>query len=107
VRFLLAGGAGAVGRDLTQALLSTGHEVRVLDARTEGFPLSGRKNLELLTGKVEDRALAARAVKDCDAIVHLAWSFADDPGDLVAVDLAGQITLLEAAAAAKLSHFFI
>jgi UDP-glucose 4-epimerase len=106
VRFLLAGGAGAVGRDLTQALLSMGHEVRVLDARTEGFPLPDRKNLELIPGKVEDRALADRAVKDCDAVVHLAWSFSDDPKDLVAIDLAGQITLLEAAAVAKIPHFF-
>jgi UDP-glucose 4-epimerase len=106
VRFLLAGGAGAVGRDLTQALLSMGHEVRVLDARTEGFPLPDRKNLELIPGKVEDRALADRAVKDCDAVVHLAWSFSDDPKDLVAIDMAGQITLLEAAAVAKIPHFF-
>jgi UDP-glucose 4-epimerase len=106
MRFLLAGGAGAVGRDLARSLLQEGHGVRVLDTHTEDFPLSGQKNLELLTGKVEDGALAARAVQDCDAVVHLAWSFAADPADLVAIDLAGQITLLEAAAAAKVAHFF-
>jgi UDP-glucose 4-epimerase len=106
VRFLLAGGAGAVGRDLTMALLQEGHAVRVLDTHTEGFPLSGQKNLELITGKVEDGALAASAVKDCEAVIHLAWSFTDDPADLVAVDLAGQMTLLQAAAAAKISHFY-
>jgi UDP-glucose 4-epimerase len=105
VKFLIAGGAGAVGRDLTRALLKEGHAVRVLDTHTEGFPLSGQENLELIPGKVEDGALAARAVKDCDAIVHLAWSFADAPADLVAIDLAGQITLLAAAAAAKMPHF--
>jgi UDP-glucose 4-epimerase len=106
LRFLLAGGAGAVGRDLTTAWLNMGHEVRVLDARTEDFPLPDRKNLELIPGRVEDRAAADRAVKDCDAFVHLAWSFSDDPKDLVAIDLAGQITLLEAAAVAKIPHFF-
>jgi len=54
MRFLVAGGAGAVGRDLTSALLGMSHEVRVLDTRTEGFPLPRQKNLELITGKVED-----------------------------------------------------
>jgi len=43
-----------VGRDLTSALLGMSPEVRVLDTRTEGFPLPGQKNLELITGKVED-----------------------------------------------------
>jgi UDP-glucose 4-epimerase len=106
LKFLIAGGAGAVGRDLTWALLKKGHAVRVLDTNTDGFPLSDQENLELLSGRVEDRSLAARAVKDCDAVVHLAWSFSDDPADLVNIDLAGQITLLSAAAAAQVPHFF-
>ena len=42
MNFLIAGGAGAVGRDLTGALLKKGHAVRVLDTNTEGFPLSGQ-----------------------------------------------------------------
>lgn len=98
MKFLLAGGAGSVGRDLTDVPLNAGHAVRVLDARADSVPLSGRENLEVLTGKVEDRSLAAQAVQDCDAVIHLAWSFATDPNELVAIDLAGQISLLEAAA---------
>ena len=106
MKFLLAGGAGAVGLDLTDALLNAGHAVRVLDARAYSVPLSGRENLELLNGKMEDRALAAQAVQGCDAVIHLAWSFSADPNELVAIDLAGQISLLEAAAAAKVAHFY-
>ncbi len=106
MRFLLAGGAGAVGRDLTPALLRMGHEVRILDAQTDTFPLSDHQNLEVIQGRVEDRSLATKAVKDREAVVHLAWSFSDNPGDLVESDLRGQITLLEAAAAAQVSHFF-
>jgi UDP-glucose 4-epimerase len=80
--------------------------VRVLDARAESLPLSGRENLELFPGKVEDRTLAAQAVQGCDAVIHLAWSFSADPNELVAIDLAGQISLLEAAAAAQVAHFY-
>jgi UDP-glucose 4-epimerase len=105
MRFLLAGGAGAVGRDLTSALLSQDHQVRILDKAAETFPIPGHQNLELLQGRVEDRVLANKAVKDREVVIHLAWSFADDPTELVAIDLAGQIALLEAAATAQVSHF--
>ncbi len=83
-----------------------GHEVRILDTKAETLPLSVHKNLELLQGRVEDRSLADKAVKDREVVVHLAWSFADDLGELVESDLRGQVTLLEEAAAAQVSHFF-
>ena len=106
MRFLVAGGAGAVGRDLTSALLGMNHEVRFLDTHADTLPISGHEKLGLIRGRVEDRSLADKAVKDRDMVVHLAWSFSDDPGDLVESDLRGQITLLEAAAAAQVAHFY-
>jgi len=54
MRFLLAGGAAAVGRDLTSAWLGMSHEVRVLDTQADTLPISGHEKLELITGKVED-----------------------------------------------------
>ena len=70
MRFLLVGGAGAVGRDLTPALLSLGHAVRILDKDPEALDISGHENLELLKGRVEDRSLAAKAVQDTEVVVH-------------------------------------
>jgi UDP-glucose 4-epimerase len=46
------------------------------------------------------------AVKGIDVMVHLAWSFSDDPMELLTSDLKGHILLLDAAAAEKISHFF-
>ncbi len=37
MNFLITGGAGSVGRDLTASLLSKGHRVRVLDKKAEAF----------------------------------------------------------------------
>ena len=54
MRFLLAGGAGAVSRDLNSALSGIDHEVRVLDTHADTLPISGHEKLELITGKVED-----------------------------------------------------
>ena len=89
MRLLLADGAGAVGWDLTSALLGMNHEVRFLDTHADTLPISGHEKLELIRGRVEDRSLADKAVKDRDMVIHLAWSFSDDPGDLVESDLRG------------------
>jgi UDP-glucose 4-epimerase len=104
--FLITGGAGSVGRHLTLSLLEKGHRVRVLD-KDPGFLMTlGNERLELVKGGVEDRSLVKEAVEGMDVIVHLAWSFADDPLVLLESDLKGHAILLDAASSAKVSHFF-
>jgi UDP-glucose 4-epimerase len=106
MRFLITGGAGSVGQTLTLSLLEKGHSVRVLDKKADQLRSLERRNLELIKGEIEDLSVVSGAVKDIDVIVHLAWSFSDDPMELLAGDLKGQILLLDAAAAEKISHFF-
>ncbi len=105
MRFLVTGGAGAVGKDLTPALLDAGHTVRILDANADASA-TRHKNVEVIRGRVEDRSLVAGAVEGVDVVLHLAWSFSQDPRELVESDLAGLIALLDASVAAKVSHFF-
>lgn len=104
MHFLVTGGAGSVGRDLTASLLGTGHRVRVLDkvAAPAGV---GDDRLEWVTGRVEDAGLVREAVEGVDTVVHLAWSFSDDPLVLVESDLKGHVLLLDACVAARVSRF--
>ena len=95
-----------MGQALTLSLLEKGHPVRVLDKKADVLHSLGHKNLELIKGEVEDLSVVNGAVKGIDVIVHLAWSFSDDPGELLASDLKGHILLLDAAVAEKISHFF-
>jgi len=106
VKFLIAGGAGSVGQALTRSLLEKGHSVRVLDKKADQLQSLNHKSLELIKGEIEDLSIVSGAVKGADVIVHLAWSFSDDPMELLAGDLKGHILLLDAAAAEKISHFF-
>jgi len=106
VKFLITGGAGSVGQALTRSLLEKGHSVRVLDKKADQLQSLERRNLELIKGEIEDLSIVNGAVKGIDVIVHLAWSFSDDPMELLASDLKGHILLLDAAAAEKISHFF-
>jgi nucleoside-diphosphate-sugar epimerase len=104
MRFLIAGGAGSVGRDLTALLLAAGHGVRVLDKRAEGISVPRDQPLELVQGVLDDAALVRDAVRDIDIVVDLAWSFSDDPVVLVDSDLKGHAVLLDACATAGISR---
>lgn len=106
MNFLITGGAGSVGRDLTTSLLKKGHRVRVLDKHAEAFAPIGDKKPELMQGRLEDSRLVSEALQGVDTVIHLAWSFSDDPVELLESDLKGHVVLLEASAAAKVSRLF-
>lgn len=101
MNFLITGGAGSVGSDLAASLAEMGHRVRVLDKQ----PARDRQ-VESIQGSLEDRRLAQDALQDIDSVIHLAWSFSDDPAELLGGDLKGHVVLLEACAAAKVSRLF-
>jgi UDP-glucose 4-epimerase len=106
MNFLITGGAGSVGRDLTASLLKKGHKVRVLDTHAEALTPLVDKKLELIQGRLEDSRLVAEALRGVDTVIHLAWSFSDDPGELLASDLKGHVVLLDACVEAKVSRLF-
>ncbi|MBM4315620.1 MAG: NAD-dependent epimerase/dehydratase family protein, partial [Deltaproteobacteria bacterium] len=104
MNFLITGGAGSVGRDLTLSLLEKGHFVKILDKQAEAIsPLADAK-LELITAKLEDAPSVQKALRGVDAVIHLAWSFSDDPIELFESDLKGHAVLLEACVEAKVSR---
>ena len=105
MKFLIAGGAGSVGQALTAFFIQKGHEVRVLDKEADRLRSMGPKNLELVKGRIEDPAVVKEAMKGIDILLHLAWSFSDNPIELLESDLKGHILLLDEAVAAKVSHF--
>lgn len=106
MNFLITGGAGSVGRDLTASLLEKGHSVKVLDKKTEAIaPLSDEK-LKWVQARLEDAPRVQEALRGTDAVIHLAWSFSDDPGELLASDLKGHVVLLDACVEAKVSRLF-
>lgn len=106
MKFLITGGAGSVGRDLSASLLEKGHGVRILDKHVEGFPFLHDHRFELVQGRLEDARLVQGALQGVDAVIHLAWSFSDDPVELLESDLKGHVVLLDACAAAGVSRLF-
>lgn len=102
---LITGGAGAVGSHLVLYFLGQGAKVRVLDKDEKGSQALAARGADVLVGGVEDRFLVRKAVEGMDAVIHLAWSFSEDPCETITVDVLGQANLLEASAEAGVRHF--
>jgi dTDP-L-rhamnose 4-epimerase len=76
-RVLITGGAGFIGRRLTESLLKRGHRVRILDSLIEQVhggrrPADLSREAELVVGDVRDGETLKKALAGVDSVVHLA-----------------------------------
>lgn len=75
-KVLVTGGAGYVGTTLLPLLLQEGYKVRVMDSLLFGgdslFPFLRHPNFEFQLGDVRDAQALQNAVRDVDAVIHLA-----------------------------------
>ena len=104
-KYLVTGGAGFIGSNVTTRLLAEGHTVTVLDDFSSGSP----KNLAGLTdqvvvieGDIRDTATCASATAGQDIVLHFAAQRAvqhsvDDPRRATDVNVTGTLNLLIAA----------
>jgi len=70
--YLVTGGAGFIGSHLSEALLSQGHRVRIVDNFSSGKVANVRPGAEVIEGDLADAGVAARAVASCDYVLHQA-----------------------------------
>ena len=105
MRILVTGGNGSVGCGLIPSLLTRGHHVVVLDKELGVVRAIAHPQLSFVAGAVEDAPAVAEATRGAEAIVHLAWSFSDDPIYLLEHDLRGHLLLLTAAREQGTRHF--
>lgn len=103
---LVTGGGGFIGGHLVPMLVEAGYRVRSLDNRYRADPgvlaAQERLDVELIEADVRSRGAMDRAVRGCDAVVHLAAtainkSFAD-PAESLEINLVGTEHTFAAAA---------
>ncbi|HUL00062.1 MAG TPA: NAD(P)-dependent oxidoreductase [Nitrospirota bacterium] len=107
MEILIVGGAGDVGRHLTDDFIQAGHTVRILDLVPRNQQLMTNPGIAYYQGNLTDKTLVTEVVRGSDVIVHLAWSFADDPHTIFSTDIQGTANLLDAAAASSGVRSFI
>lgn len=113
MKILLTGGAGFIGQHVLQQLLARGHEVRVLDSLRSDVHANARwtqpSGVELQTGDVRDRETVDLALRNIEAVVHLAAKVGlgvnvDDMPDYASSNDVGAAVLLAAMARADVKH---
>ena len=105
MRALVTGGAGFIGSHIVEELLRGGAFVRVLDNFSSGKRENLEKfqgDLEILEGDLRNAEVIKAATRDVELVFHLAAfiSVAQsmvDPEECFSINVAGTVTLLEAA----------
>lgn len=115
VRVLVTGGAGFIGSNLVEDLLSRDNEVVVLDNFSTGSrknvePFLSHPRFELIEGDIRDGACCTKAVDGVDCILHQAALGSvprsiKNPIDSTDVNIKGFVTLLHAAVQAGVKRF--
>jgi UDP-glucose 4-epimerase len=105
MKTLIAGGAGEVGRHLARALSRKGQRITIVDRAEQ--PAWARENprVHYVRADITDPAVTGEVARNQELVIHLAWSFSDDPQVIYGEDIKGHLNLLDAAAAARARHF--
>jgi UDP-glucose 4-epimerase len=107
MKVLVTGGSGFIGSHVVDALVDAGHEPRIFDVISSPWHDSGE--IDTFIGDLTDIEALKHAVRDCDAIAHLA-AIADvnhvaaDPAYAERVNAGGTANVLEAARYAEIGR---
>jgi UDP-glucose 4-epimerase len=99
VTVLVTGGAGFIGSHVVDRLCAEGLDARVFDLRRSPYHGAG---VETRRGDVLDRRALRRAMRGCDAVIHLAAvadvdRVANAPDEAEEINSRGTLNVLEAA----------
>ncbi len=105
-KFLVTGGAGFIGSNITDKLLNDGHFVRVLDNFSTGkkenlLNAASHKYFELMEGDLRDTDVVRKATDGIDFVLHQAaipsvQKSIEDPITTNAVNINGTLNVLKA-----------
>src|SRR5437899_3203362 len=104
-RFLITGGAGFLGINLTRYLLAKGHEVTSLDLAEYDYPEKTDPRVRIVQGNICDRAAVEKALHGCQMVVHTAAALPlYTPEEIEQTDIHGTRTIADASHAAKVER---
>ena len=102
-KFLVTGGTGFVGANICHLLINLGHQVTIFDNNSRGnlkriLPI--KKELKFIKGDIRNYFQFDKALKNIDALIHLAYIngtkyFYSKPVDVLDVAIKGILNTFE------------
>ncbi len=113
--FLITGGAGFIGSNLCEAILSMGHRVRVLDNLSTGYAeniagFQSNPKFEFIEGDIRDADICNHVCDSVDYVLHHAAGVSvpesiEKPVDYTLTNIMGTVNMMEAAAKNSVKKF--
>jgi UDP-glucose 4-epimerase len=104
MKVFITGGTGNIGQYVTLAVIAAGHEAVVLSRSPEKYS-SLAKEAELVKGTITDYDKLGRFISGCDAVIHIALGWGDDPVSMLINDTTATVNLLEISEKAGVQKF--
>ncbi len=102
--YLISGGAGFLGINLTRYLLARGHKVTSLDIAPFDYP--EKSQITEITGDIRDRAAVDKAMQGINIVIHTAAALPlYSEADIMSTDLDGTRNMIDSAFKAGAERF--
>ncbi|MDR2629482.1 MAG: NAD(P)-dependent oxidoreductase [Spirochaetaceae bacterium] len=106
MKIFITGGTGNIGQYVTKTLLEAGHELVAYTRTPERIPQFGKqKHLTPVKGNILDLEIMGKALRGCDAVIHIALGWGNTPVEMLDHDTRVTVFLLEKAEQAGVKNF--
>ena len=101
--FLVTGGTGFIGSNISNFLVNKGYNVKIFDNNSRGSIKkikNFKKEIKFIKGDIRNKELLNRALKNTDAVIHLAYvngtgNFYKEPVKILDIAVKGILNVLE------------
>ena len=113
--FLITGGTGFIGSNITRLLITKGHNVKILDNNFRGSLNkieNIKKKVKFIKGDIRDKKILGTALKNVDAVIHLAYVngtkfFYSKPILVLDIALKGILNIIEGCIKNKVKELYL
>lgn len=98
MKVFVTGGTGNIGQYVTKALLEAGHSVVLLTRTPNRIPAyQALPNVTVVRGNILELDVMERAMQGCEAVIHIALGWGNDPVEMMDHDTRVTAFLMDAA----------
>lgn len=106
MKVFVTGGTGNIGQYVTKALVEAGHSVVLLTRTPDRIPVFHTlPNVTVVRGNILELDVMEQAMQGCDAVIHIALGWGNDPVEMLDHDTRVTAFLMGAAEKAGVKNF--